>query len=512
MINYLCSYCREKRRVLTLFLLILSISHLLAQRNFTIIGLPDTQYYTDIRHGGTPAHFTAQTQWIADNKDSLNIVFVAHLGDVVQKGNTKEIPWQYADYSMSIIEDSLITNLEDGIPYGIAAGNHDQGVGVGSGGEPGETELYNQYFGENRFLGRSYYGGHYGTKNDQHYILFSASGYDFIAIVFEYNTDPEESVLIWADSLLNTYSTRRAIIVSHYIIDAGIQGNWGTQGQAIYEGLNDNPNLFLMLCGHKSAEGIRQDSTINGNIVYTLLSDYQYYPNGGNGFLRIMEFSPINNTIQVKTYSPTLNQYETKGSSQFTLIYDMPIWLSPDTLKLLENDILIIDLDTLIIDDNNAGLFISVSQSSEQNINIVIDSLSHIAIFTPFLNYNGTEEFIFTATDLNGVSLNDTIMVTVLPLIEIPVKYAFHQNYPNPFNPITTLRYELPKQVHVRITIYDMLGREVRTILNEHQDPGYKSLIWNATNDYGKPVSAGIYLYQIQAGEYMQTKKMVLLK
>jgi len=502
----------KERRVFTLLLLILSVSYPLAQKNFTIISLPDTQYYTDIRYGGTPAHFTAQTQWIADNKDSLNIVFVAHLGDVVQKGNTKEIPWLYADYSMSIIEDSLITNLEDGIPYGIAVGNHDQGVGVGSVGEPGETELYNQYFGENRFLGRSYYGGHYGTKNDQHYVLFSASGYDFIAIFFEYNTDPDEPVLVWADSLLNTYSTRRAIIVSHYIIDAGIQGNWGTQGQAIYERLNDNPNMFLMLCGHKSAEGIRQDSTINGNIVYTLLSDYQYYPNGGNGFLRIMEFSPINNTIQVKTYSPTLNQYETKGSSQFTLIYDMPIWLSPDTLKLLENDILIIDLDTLIIDNNNAGLFISVSQSSEQNINIVIDSLSHIAIFTPFLNYNGTEGFIFTATDLNGVSLNDTIMVTVLPLIEIPVKYAFHQNYPNPFNPVTTLRYDIPENSHVNITIYDMLGRQVKTLINQTQDTGYRSVIWDATNDYGKLVSAGIYLYQIQAGEYMQTKKMVLLK
>ena len=502
----------KERRVFTLLLLILSVSYPLAQKNFTIISLPDTQYYTDIRYGGTPAHFTAQTQWIADNKDSLNIVFVAHLGDVVQKGNTKEIPWLYADYSMSIIEDSLITNLEDGIPYGIAVGNHDQGVGVGSVGEPGETELYNQYFGENRFLGRSYYGGHYGTKNDQHYVLFSASGYDFIAIFFEYNTDPDEPVLVWADSLLNTYSTRRAIIVSHYIIDAGIQGNWGTQGQAIYERLNDNPNMFLMLCGHKSAEGIRQDSTINGNIVYTLLSDYQYYPNGGNGFLRIMEFSPINNTIQVKTYSPTLNQYETKGSSQFTLIYDMPIWLSPDTLKLLENDILIIDLDTLIIDNNNAGLFISVSQSSEQNINIVIDSLSHIAIFTPFLNYNGTEGFIFTATDLNGVSLNDTIMVTVLPLIEIPVKYAFHQNYPNPFNPVTTLRYDIPENSHVNITIYDMLGRQVKTLINQTQDAGYRSVIWDATNDYGKLVSAGIYLYQIQAGEYMQTKKMVLLK
>ena len=157
-------------------------------------------------------------------------------------------------------------------------------------------------------------------------------------------------------------------------------------------------------------------------------------------------------------------------------------------------------------------LILSVSQSSEQNINIVIDSLSHIAIFTPFLNYNGTEGFIFTVTDLNGVSLNDTIMVTVLPLIEIPVKYAFHQNYPNPFNPVTTLRYDIPENSHVNITIYDMLGRQVKTLINQTQDTGYRSVIWDATNDYGKPVSAGIYLYQIQAGEYMQTKKMVLLK
>ena len=60
--------------------------------------------------------------------------------------------------------------------------------------------------------------------------------------------------------------------------------------------------------------------------------------------------------------------------------------------------------------------------------------------------------------------------------------------------------------------IIDMLGRQVKTLINQTQDAGYRSVIWNATNDYGKPVSAGIYLYQIQAGGYMQTKKMVLLK
>ncbi len=57
-----------------------------------------------------------------------------------------------------------------------------------------------------------------------------------------------------------------------------------------------------------------------------------------------------------------------------------------------------------------------------------------------------------------------------------------------------------------------MLGRQVKTLVNQTHDAGYRSVIWDATNDYGIPVSAGIYLYQIQAGEYMQTKKMVLLK
>jgi len=94
----------------------------------------------------------------------------------------------------------------------------------------------------------------------------------------------------------------------------------------------------------------------------------------------------------------------------------------------------------------------------------------------------------------------------------IPEQFSLHQNYPNPFNPVTTLRYDIPENSHITITIYDMLGREVKTLINQTQDAGYRSVIWDATNDYGKPVSAGIYLYQIQAGEYISTKKMVLLK
>ena len=77
---------------------------------------------------------------------------------------------------------------------------------------------------------------------------------------------------------------------------------------------------------------------------------------------------------------------------------------------------------------------------------------------------------------------------------------------------MTNVRYDLPEQATVNLIIYDMLGREVKTLVNTTQDAGYRSVIWNATNNQGNPVSAGVYLYQIQAEGFVQTKKMVLLK
>ena len=94
----------------------------------------------------------------------------------------------------------------------------------------------------------------------------------------------------------------------------------------------------------------------------------------------------------------------------------------------------------------------------------------------------------------------------------IPLKYLLHQNYPNPFNPVTTLRYDLPENALVNITIYDMMGRQISTLVSSLQSAGYKSIQWNGTNDAGQPVSAGLYMYTLQIGDFKQTKKMVLLK
>ena len=94
----------------------------------------------------------------------------------------------------------------------------------------------------------------------------------------------------------------------------------------------------------------------------------------------------------------------------------------------------------------------------------------------------------------------------------IPIAYTLHQNYPNPFNPITSIRYDLPEAALVTLTIYDLIGREITQLVNTTQEAGYRSVRWDATDSFGKPVSAGVYLYQIRSGGFVQTRKMVLLK
>ena len=132
-------------------------------------------------------------------------------------------------------------------------------------------------------------------------------------------------------------------------------------------------------------------------------------------------------------------------------------------------------------------------------------------------DYRLNEESPCIATGENGENMGalavgcEAILSTDKDVV-LPSQFVLYQNYPNPFNPVTTLRYDLPEDANVNITIYDMMGRQVSTLVSSHQSAGYKSLQWNATNDKGVPVSAGIYLYMIQAGEFRKMRKMILLK
>ena len=109
------------------------------------------------------------------------------------------------------------------------------------------------------------------------------------------------------------------------------------------------------------------------------------------------------------------------------------------------------------------------------------------------------------------VSAMLTVMGTDLTA-SIPDAYSLQQNYPNPFNPTTKIRYGLKENSYVSINIYNLMGKHIRSYINTVQDAGYKTILWNATDASGQPVPAGMYIYSITAGDFRQTRKMILLK
>jgi hypothetical protein len=102
--------------------------------------------------------------------------------------------------------------------------------------------------------------------------------------------------------------------------------------------------------------------------------------------------------------------------------------------------------------------------------------------------------------------------VNEIPNAGIPTSFGLDQNYPNPFNPTTTINFALPKAANVSLKVYDVLGREVRTLVNARLNAGYQQVVWDGKNAFGTQVASGMYLYRITAGDFVSTKKMMMLK
>jgi hypothetical protein len=94
----------------------------------------------------------------------------------------------------------------------------------------------------------------------------------------------------------------------------------------------------------------------------------------------------------------------------------------------------------------------------------------------------------------------------------LPFRFELSQNYPNPFNPVTMIEYSLPERSHVTIEIHNVLGQRVRALVNREESAGSYTVTWDGSDASGKPVATGVYLYRFQAGDHVETKKMLLLK
>lgn len=161
---------------------------------------------------------------------------------------------------------------------------------------------------------------------------------------------------------------------------------------------------------------------------------------------------------------------------------------------------LVIGTDLGIFTTNNGG----TSWVQENN------GMANVSVAD--LDYRSSDNKLFAAT--HGRGIFSAALVTSVNEIssQIPDKFELTQNYPNPFNPTTKFRYALPEGSNVKVIIYDLNGRRVAELVNNYQNAGTYEVIWNGKNDAGVQVSSGTYVYRIEAGSYVQVKKMVLMK
>ena len=243
--------------------------------------------------------------------------------------------------------------------------------------------------------------------------------------------------------------------------------------------------------------------------------------------LKINELLAINNTINMDEANEFDDWVELYNPSDQALNLS-GLYLTDDLENLTQWQF----TDTAIVISAGGHLLIWCDENQEQgslHTNFKLNSTGETLVLT---DMDGTTiidqvSFDFQTTDLSYGRIsdggNEWVFLVPTPgysnsglsiLVNNPVPNTYHlfQSYPNPFNPVTTIRYDLPEDELVNITIYDIIGRQVKILINSSQTAGYKSIQWNATNNQGQPVSAGLYLYTIEVGDFRQTKKMVLLK
>lgn len=294
--------------------------------SWTLVLLPDTQLYAQDH----PEIFASQTRWIAENRDSRKIAFVLHEGDITNQNTPAQ--WGNARWAMSF--------LDGVVPYALAPGNHDYGPG---GNASTRETLMNAFFPVAIFEDLPTFGGVFEKdKLDNSYHLFSAGRRDWLAIALEWG--PRDEVVEWANEVLHKYPKRTAMIVTHaymysddtrYDHNSRPEHHWNphayptaklpggvNDGQDLWDKLvSGHKNIAFVFSGHVLNDGVGRLSSkgVNGNVVHQLLANYQMRPEGGEGYLRLVEFLPDGRTVQVKTYSPYLDKYLTDGQQQFTL-------------------------------------------------------------------------------------------------------------------------------------------------------------------------------------------------
>ncbi len=318
--------------------------------SFSIIVLPDTQYMTKYY----PWMYLNVTEWIRDNQEELDIRFVLHEGDITNNNDRPQ--WSNASKAMYALNDT--------VPYTLNTGNHD----IGPGGNAADRTTYlNEYFPSGPIENWTSWGGAFEKgKQENTYHLFSGGGRDWLVLALEFA--PRDAVIEWANSVVSDHPDRLVLVVTHNYLVGDVHnpivGYYNVQydpdgaasGEDIWNDLvRKHRNILGVFCGHITIEeGYLLSYGDNGNSVHQMLANFQQNPMGGAGFLRIVTFNMGDQVMDVKTYSPYLNEFNETAPHNFTIdlktfeyVNDPPTVLNVQTDLIMFEDqgIAYLDLD-----------------------------------------------------------------------------------------------------------------------------------------------------------------------
>ncbi len=280
---------------------VLCLQATLAAETFSLIALPDTQFYSanpnTSSYNGQENPFVTQVKWIVDNSESENIAFTLHLGDVVDN-SLDEAQWEFSDQTMKQLDSNNIL-------YGVCRGNHDAF----------DDNSFVRWFGPSRFNNMPTYKGS-DTTGRCSYHIFSAGERKFLAMFLDWEMNSAE--IEWAKNTLKDNSTTPTIIVSHELLYLDGQSPascfMSDNGMMIWNELvKDNNQVFMTMCGHNHGTAWRVDKNSDGHDVLQTIIDYQMSFANGTGYLRQFIFDTANDKIDVKTFSPWVKQVKDNG-------------------------------------------------------------------------------------------------------------------------------------------------------------------------------------------------------
>jgi hypothetical protein len=302
---------------------------------FTLVVVPDSQKYVWKR----PELYTLQTGWIAANVARYQMVRLLHVGDVTQH-NTRE-EWEAARRAHAVYAGLL--------PALYAPGNHDLGV---NGKSTSRDSLFSEFIPLAAYRAQSGFGGVYDREPDRtenSYQLFEAGGRPWLALALEFA--PRDDVLRWANEVVARYPDRSALLVTHAYLrpdatrfDRTVatpgeeRPNRGFDHYPLSRrpgGFNDGEDVWrklvsrhasfaLVLCGHVCTSAHLASRGEHGNTVHQVLVDYQNAEQGGNGWLRLLQFLPDGRTVRVRDYSPLLDETSADPACAFDFVLDPP--------------------------------------------------------------------------------------------------------------------------------------------------------------------------------------------